>query len=361
MTYERENIKRMEGYTSGEQPDSPDIIKLNTNENPFPPGPAVAQALAGISVNDLRRYPQPTASHLRDCLAIYHQLGPTSGPDNIIVTKGGDELLRLAISTFVEEAESIAVAAPGYSLYDVLATAHGCSIQKFDLDNHWKLPENFASKLNQSGAKICFVVNPHAPSGQLCSVAELRQLANDFQGVLFIDEAYVDFVDPEIGYDSTPLINEFDNVLILRTFSKGFSLAGLRIAYGLGAQSLIDPMQYKTKDSYNTDFIAQTLATAAIENYQCAAETWSYVRNQRDYLKNQLDKIGFISNPSQSNFLLVTVPAPFEAENIYQSLKQKGILIRYFNLPRLQDKLRISIGTEAENNILITILKEIIS
>lgn len=357
MGYERDNIRTMEGYASGEQPDAPEIIKLNTNENPFPPGPAVAKALAEIDVSNLRRYPSATADRLRQLIANYHN----QNPENIIVTNGGDELLRLAIATFVAETESIAVAEPGYSLYDVLAKTHGCSISKFDLQHNWCLPDNFASKLNESGAKICFLSNPQAPSGQLSPVTELQQLADDFNGVLVIDEAYVDFVDPETGYNSVPLITEFDNVLILRTFSKGFSLAGLRIAYGLGAKSLIDPIQYKTKDSYNTDYIAQTLAAAAIENYQYASETWIYVRGQRKKLRTQLQQLGFSSNPSQSNFLLVTVAAPFEAENIYQALKQKGILVRYFSLPRLQDKLRITVGTEEENQKLILALNEIIS
>ncbi len=356
MTYERSNIKAMQGYASGEQPDSADVIKLNTNENPFPPSPAVAAALAAIQVESLRRYPPPTAALLRDKLAACHGVDR----DNIIVTNGGDELLRLVIATFVEVHQSIAVAEPSYSLYEVLAKAHGCGMLRFDLEADWSLPADFARQLNDSGAKLCLVVNPHAPSGHLTPVMELRALAAAFKGVLVIDEAYIDFVDPALGHDCLPLIAEFDNVLLLRTFSKGYSLAGLRMAYGLGSRTLVDPMQYKTKDSYNTDYIAQVLAGAAIDSRDYAAETWRHVREARESMAKALAGMGLCSPPSQSNFLLVTVPPSHSAEALYQALKQRGILVRYFKLPRLDDKLRITIGTTEENQRLLKALQEIL-
>ncbi|MEX2367755.1 MAG: histidinol-phosphate transaminase [Pseudohongiellaceae bacterium] len=356
MSFERSNIQAMTGYASGEQPDSIDVIKLNTNENPFPPGPGVAAALAAIQVENLRRYPPPTATRLRGLIATHHNIEA----ENVIVTNGGDELLRLAVTTFVEAHESIAVAEPSYSLYEVLANAHGCGISSIALSPDWTLPDDFAAQLNRSGAKLCFVVNPHAPSGRLTPVARLRRLAAEFRGVLVLDEAYVDFVDPAQDYNSLPLMKEFENLLILRTFSKGYSLAGLRIAYGIGARSLIDPIQFKTKDSYNTDFIAQTLACAALEDIDYAAQTWAYVRQQRSILARQLAELGLTSIPSESNFLLVTVPQPRQAENIYRELKARGVLVRYFNDPRLDDKLRISIGTAEENQKFISALEDIL-
>src|SRR5690606_28775814 len=356
MAYERSNIQAMAGYTSGEQPDSPDVIKLNTNENPFPPGPGVARALAGLDAASLRRYPPPTAVRLRETIAACHGVAA----NNVIVTNGGDELLRLAVTTFVEEEEAIAFAEPSYSLYEVLANAHGCGILRFPLNEDWSLPEDFAAQLNASGAKLCFVVNPHAPSGRLTTVDELRALARAFRGVLVIDEAYVDFVDPALGHDCVPLLREFDNVLILRTFSKGYSLAGLRMAYGLGAASLIDPMQYKTKDSYNTDFIAQRLALAAVTDRAYAADTWRKVREQRALLTAVLGQLGLSTPPSQSNFLLATVPPPHNAEALYQSLKDAGILVRWFRLPGLEDKLRITVGTADENARLISELQQLL-
>ena len=356
MSYERSNIRAMRGYVSGEQPDQAEIIKLNTNENPYPPGPAVEQALRRIQVQSLRRYPPPTASGLRHSLARLHALES----EQLIVTNGGDELLRLLLATFVEPGARIGVADPSYSLYDVLAAAHDCELVRVPLRDDWSLPADFAAQLNQAGASLCFVVNPHAPSGHLTQAQTLATLARDFNGVLVIDEAYIDFVDPTLAHDCVPLVREADNVVILRTFSKGYSLAGLRMAYGIGARSLIEPMQYKTKDSYNTDFIAQTLARAAVEDQPYAADTWRRVRAQRDWLQQALARLGLPSPASQSNFLLVDVPAPLSAAGLYTALKQAGILVRHFKQPRLENRLRITIGSEDENRRLLDTLERLL-
>ncbi len=358
MTYERKNIRAMQGYSSGEQPQNGDTIKLNTNENPFPPGPGVTAALKALSADSLRRYPPPTATTLRTSIARLHGLEP----EQVMVTNGGDELLRLVITTFVEPAtDAIAVAAPTYTLYEVLAGIHDCRFISFDLQEDWQLPPDFAGQMNAAGARLCLLPNPHAPSGTLLPASTIRALAESFKGVLVLDEAYADFVDPESDYNCTGLVREFDNLLILRTFSKGYSLAGLRMAYGLGQESLIAPMQYKTKDSYNTDFISQQLAQAAIEDQNYASMTWRVVREQRALLRKTLAAMNFSSPPSQSNFLLVDVPTPLSAESIYLALKARGILVRYFKQDRLHDKLRISIGSESENRQLINALQDIIS
>ena len=347
----------MAGYTPGEQPENSDVIKLNTNENPFPPGPAVKQALASINTDSLRRYPQPTALQLRLALSTHHKIDK----DNIVVTNGGDELLRLAINTYVDPGESIAVAEPTYTLYEVLAQAHGCDFLRFKLQQDWSLPGNLATELNRAGAKICLLPNPHAPSGTLLRANELATLAAEFKGVLLIDEAYVDFVDPALKHDCIPLIRDRDNVLLLRTFSKGYSLAGLRIAYGMAAASLISPMQSKTKDSYNTDYIAQKLAQAALEDQEYAKSSWDFVRQQRALLSSALTSLGFSCVASQSNFILAKVPPHTNAENIYQALKQRGILIRYFRHPGLEDNLRISIGNADENQRLLDALTALLA
>jgi len=362
VSFERNNIRAMTGYSSGEQPSDANTIKLNTNENPYPPGPAVEQALRAIQVQSLRRYPPPTAAQLRESLARLHKVGN----DNVIVTNGGDELLRLVLATFVTPSNAVApgdcigVADPSYSLYDVLAAAHGCGLKKYPLRADWSLPEDFAAQLNADNVKLCFIVNPHAPSGHLTSVGDVEKLARAFNGVLVLDEAYVDFVDPDKAHDCIPLTAKLANVLILRTFSKGYSLAGLRMAYGIGARTLVDPMQYKTKDSYNTDFIAQHLARAAIEDQAYAADTWRRVREQRAWLVTELARLGLKAPPSQSNFLLATVPAPHEAAAVYQALKDAGILVRYFKMPGLEDKLRITVGTPEENKKLVDALAGIL-
>lgn len=356
MKYERDNIRAMQGYVPGEQPDRPDVIKLNTNENPYPPGPAVARALDAIRVESLRRYPPPTAMKLRETLATLH--GVES--NNLIVTNGGDELLRLLLATFVEPGETIATAAPSYSLYDVLAAAHGCHMRYFPLQDSWSLSPTLADDLNAAGIKLCFIVNPNAPSGVLNSAAAIEAVVSRFKGVLVLDEAYVDFVDPALQYNCVPLIRKYDNLVILRTFSKGYSLAGLRMAYGIGSCAVVDPMQFKTKDSYNTDFIAQALATAAASDQSYAADTWRRVREERTRLRGELEALGLRSPVSQSNFLLVTVPAPLDAEAIYLGLKDAGILVRYFKLTGLMDRLRITIGTPDENHRLLQALRPLL-
>ena len=357
MSYERSNIQSMTGYSSGEQPRQADVIKLNTNENPYPATSAVEKALKAIRVEDLRRYPQPYANAFRTEAAQYHQLDV----ENILATNGGDELIRLAITTFVDPGQSIAIGEPSYSLYPVLAAIQNCPIIKIDLQDDWQMGPDYADALNESGAKLAFIVNPHAPSGLLTAVSTLRQIAQRFKGVLVIDEAYVDFVDPTLGYDAVSLVKEFDNVLILRTMSKGYSLAGLRFAYGIGSANLIAPMLYKTRDSYNTDFISQALATAALSDRAEAAQGWRKVREERARVELALQALGLSCAPSQSNFLLAQLPstdkryesAEILARECYQRLKDDGILVRYFDVPRLRDKLRITIGTAQENSRLL--------
>ena len=355
MTFQRPNIESMQGYTPGEQLQGDNVIKLNTNENPYPPAPEVAAALAAIDVSELRRYPPPLAGAFREIAAKLHGLGI----DSIIPTNGGDELLRLILTTYVDPSDTVLVAKPSYSLYPVLTDIQGCKLTEAPLLPDWSLSETFYEQL--PAAKLCILVNPHAPSGSLMPVATLHKIATSFNGILLVDEAYVDFIDPEQNYDSMPLVRELDNVLILRTLSKGYSLAGLRFGYGLGAPSIIEPMLYKTRDSYNTDLVAQRLACAALAAQEYARGTWQRVRASRSKLTEQLTGLGFTCTPSQSNFLLCQVPAGQDANGLYQSLKKRNILVRYFDQDTLRDKLRISIGSEAENEALVNALQDLFS
>lgn len=357
MSFERHNIAKMHGYSPGEQTGSGDTIKLNTNENPYPPSPEVAAALQSIDVDSLRRYPVPMADSFRDAASRLHQVAPV----NIIPTNGSDELLRLAITTFVEVGETIAVTQPSYSLYPVLADIHDCKMIEIPLQSNWEMPADFSSQLQDSGAKMLLLVNPQAPTGGLLSSDYILQLASNFSGIVLLDEAYVDFVDPELDYDSVSLIDSCENLLILRTLSKGYSLAGLRFGYGIGAESLIDPMMFKTRDSYNTDHISQQLATAALNSTQYSQEIWRRIRSDRAALRQQLNELGLVTPASQTNFLLCQVPDAIGAENLYESLKQRNILVRHFDQDRLRDKLRITVGTESENLALITAIKEILA
>ena len=354
MTYERDNIRRMQGYVWGEQPTDADTCKLNTNENPYPPSPAVQRALAEFDAETLRTYPRPTADPLRGALAEHHGLGL----DNVIVTNGGDEGLRLAITTFVEPGTPLGTAPPSYSLYPVLAEIHDAPLAEAELTGAWMPPTDFARRMNAAGARLTCLPNPHAPSGCLFDPATIRALAAELDGVLLIDEAYADFVDPALGYDAVSLLESTDNLLILRSFSKGYSLAGLRLGYVLGHPGLIEPMVTKTRDSYNVDEFGQRLGLAAFLDRGHAENTWSTVRAAREHLAGELAALGFSMPPSQSNFLLAEVPqeSPLPAPQLYLALKERGILVRYFDAPRLQDKLRITVGTEDQNARLVAAL-----
>lgn len=353
MGYERDNIRAMSGYVSGEQPETGDIIKLNTNENPYPPAPEIQEVIAGFHSDSLRRYPPPTADRFRDMAASLHSVKRA----NLIATRGGDELLRLLITTFVDPGEPIGMTDPTYSLYPVLAHIQNCPVIQIPMEEDWSLPEDFADQINASGCKLTFLVNPHAPSGRLLSADKLSTIAEDLHSVLLIDEAYVDFVSAD--YDSIPLIFKHDNLIILRTLSKGYSLAGLRFGYGIGSESVILPMLEKTRDSYNLDLFSQLIAEAALTHREFAMANCRNIIGGRVELREALQELGLHADPSEANFLLVTVAEDFfcSAESLYLKLKNKGILVRYFSEERLKNKVRITIGSSKENDRLIETIK----
>jgi histidinol-phosphate aminotransferase len=358
MTYERPHLRALAGYVPGIQPRAP-RVKLNTNENPYPPSASVGAKLASISADILQRYPDPLAQPFRAAAARLHDLSP----DHVIATNGGDELLRLALTTYLDPGMPLGLLTPSYGLYSVLAAIHGAPLTAVPLLSDWSLPIDTVDRWNASAAPLAIITNPHAPSGTLLSVGELDQLARSFNGVLLIDEAYIDFVDPERGHQTSRLVQTYPNVLLLRTLSKGYSLAGLRLAYGLGAPDLIAPMLSKTRDSYNVDTVAQLIGAVALDDTHGAAQTWEAVRASRVQLMEELAALGFDCAPSQANFLLATAPAGASrssAEEVYGALMSQDIYVRWFDEDRLRDKLRISIGTPEENAQLLEALKLII-
>ena len=355
--FERPNIAAMQGYSSGEQPLEKETIKLNTNENPFPASAKVQAALMDFATADLRVYPQPTADKLRDAIAAHHGLTR----DHVMLTHAGDEALRLAITTFVEPGGTLGTTDPSYSLYPVLSKIQDATMQTLALEDDWSIPNTFAQTMTQHNAQLTCLVNPHAPSGHLTPLATIEAIAENISGVLLVDEAYIDFVDPSIAYSTKDLLNARDNVLVLRTFSKGYSLAGLRLGYLLGDPELIKPMLEKTRDSYNVDAISQALGLAAIEDQAYAQKTWRQVREQRQVLSDALSAMGFSCPASEANFLLATMPEEIDAEGLYEALKAKSILVRYFPTPRLKDKLRITVGTAEQNEKLIATIRQLIT
>ena len=352
MTYERAAIARMNGYVYGEQPGDPNVVKLNTNENAHPPSPAVARALATFDVEQLRRYPPATAAPLRRQFAA--RLGVDA--DQVVVTNAGDEALRLALTTFVGPGATVGLTAPAYSLMPVLAAVQECRVHELPLTPAWQPPADCAARMNAAGAKLSCIVNPHAPSGALLSAAAVSALARALDGVLLVDEAYVDFVAPARQHDLAALLGTHANLLLLRTLSKGYALAGLRVGFLVGDAALIAPVLAKTRDSFNVDAIAQVLAAAALADTEYAAARWRAIRAERGRLESRLRNVGFEVFPSEANFLLAKAPPGVCAADLQSQLRARGVLVRHFDAPRLRDHLRITVGTAAENDALLAAL-----
>ena len=350
MSFLRPNILASSGYVPGEQPVDPSVIKLNTNENPYPPSPKVMEAIAGVTAEQLRRYPSPQGKLFREAAAKLHNLSP----DWILPFNGGDELLSVAIRAAAGEKDAVAYLEPSYSLYPVLTELQGARAIKlqYQIDGtSWRLPEG----IENTSAAILLIVNPNAPSGHLDSLERLSQIATTFKGLLVIDEAYVDFA-PTHAID---LARKYPNVLILRTMSKGYSLAGLRFGYGIAQPSLFREIE-KVRDSYPVDVISIAAATAAILDQPYARTTWEKVKSERARVSAALRGLGFVLPESHSNFVLATAPAGITAKTLYETLKSRGILVRWWDLPRIADKLRITIGTPDQNTRLLEQLSRIL-
>ncbi len=340
----RPSVAKMAPYVPGEQPAPGErVIKLNTNENPFPPSPRVLAAIRGLDGEQLRRYPSPRADAFRATAAALHGVSP----DMILAGNGSDEVLAIAVRTFLGSGDVLAYPDPTYSLYPVLAASAENRVVTVPWEPDWRLP---VDALLATGARAIFFANPNAPTGTLVAAARVRALATVFDGLLLVDEAYADFADE----NCLDLVRELPNVMICRTFSKGYSLAGLRFGYGIAAPALVAEMN-KVKDSYNCDAISIVAATAALEDQEYARSTWQAVRAERARLAATLGERGWQVIPSQTNFLFATCPDG-RAAAVYRELKRRGILVRHFDKPGLDDKLRITIGTAAQNDALLEAL-----
>lgn len=340
-----ENIAQMAGYTPGEQPKSRRVVKLNTNENPYPPSPRVAEALAGFDAASLRRYPDPLATALRERIAEIH--GTT--PERVFVGNGSDEVLALAARCFVRRGGAIAAFTPTYSLYPVLAEIRDVDYREAPLadDFTWRAPQ-----FDGPAPDLFFLTNPNAPTGIAYPADAVRDFARSFDGTILIDEAYADFA----GADCMALATAADNanVIVSRTLSKSFSLAGLRLGYCVGPEPLIGAM-FKAKDSYNVDGVAQALALAALSDLDWMRGNAAKIRAERARLSEALAGRGWRLTPSQTNFVFAR-PPDGNASAIAAGLKGRGIYVRHFNLPGVSDWIRITVGTPEENDALLEAL-----
>lgn len=344
-------IRKVEPYVPGEQPCDPDMIKLNTNENPYPPAPGVIKAYKDLDLDKLRRYPDPSSSLLIDSLAEYYQVDK----DQVFVGVGSDDVLAIAYLTFFNSKKPILFPDITYSFYDVWANLYGIPYERPKLDNDFRICKEDYYKDN--GGII--IANPNAPTGVCEGLDLIRDILDHNQDVIVIvDEAYVDFG----GTSALELVNEYENLLVVQTFSKSRSMAGMRIGYAIGNSSLIKALN-DVKYSFNSYTMNQPslyLGVPAITDDAYFKKMIQRIINTREATMLQLSKLGFSYLDSKTNFIFTT-HTEYKASDIYLYLREQHIYVRYFNLPRIDNYLRITIGTEKEMELLIGALTDYIA
>jgi histidinol-phosphate aminotransferase len=357
----RPHIRKLAPYVPGEQPKIKGLIKLNTNENAYPPSPKVLSAIKAAVDGRLRLYPNPTAQPLREKLARLHRCAP----ENIIVGNGSDELLAMAVRCFVEPASPSARCSrtrvqffhPSYSLYPVLAEIHGGCTHSIPLETDFGLPPVATLRRKRDWdfqAALTFVTTPNAPSGRAYHTAELEALCRAQKGVIVLDETYVDFAQE----NALALALKYPHVLVARTFSKAYSLCFQRVGYFIGAPLLIAALQ-KIRDSYNVNGLGQIAALATLDDLAYYRANFRRLASTRDQLSRELHLLGFQVLPSQTNFILAR-PPKFSAREWLRKLRERRILVRWFNDAALRNYLRITIGTPADMRALVRAAKAIL-
>lgn len=340
--YFRANIDAMAGYTPGEQPRDSGVIKLNTNENPYPPSPKVFAALRKALDPSLRLYPEPLSDSLRAVAAGVYGVKP----ENIIAGNGSDEILSILLRSFVGPRDRVAFSLPTYSLYDTLVEIQDGVAARVDFPEDFSLPQSLA----EQNAALTFLCNPNAPSGTLVTLPEIVKLAETVAGILVVDEAYIDFAASE-GASSIPLVHQLPNLVVMRTFSKSFSLAGMRIGLAFASKEIIAGMM-KVKDSYNLNRLSMVAAMAALQDMAWMKRNAERIQRSRTKLTRGLKRLGYEVYPSHANFVLAR-KRERNLKPVYDELKQRKILLRYFDTPGLRDCLRITVGTPKEVQALL--------
>jgi histidinol-phosphate aminotransferase len=344
-----DNIAAMAGYVPGEQPRGTGVLKLNANENPYPPSPKVLRAVRQAANQSLRLYPEPASDRLRAVASRVYGLSA----DHIIAGNGSDELLTMLMRCFVGPRDRVAYPMPTYSLYDILVDIQGGVRAPVAYGPDFSIPASLAKQR----AVLTFLCNPNAPSGTLVRPADIARLARAVKGILVVDEAYIDFA-ATAGASCVPLVRRLPNLVVLRTFSKSFSLAGLRIGLAFASTGIIAGMM-KVKDSYNLNRLSAAAATAALEDLPWMRRNVRRIQRSRQALAAALMKMGFEVYESETNFLLARRPGT-DVRAVQQALTKRKILIRYFDVAGLDDCLRNTIGTPAEMKPLVTELRRLL-
>jgi histidinol-phosphate aminotransferase len=342
----RPNVQAMAGYTPGEQPRADEFVKLNTNENPYPPSPRVLAALGEAMTGErLRKYPDPTGTAFRQAAARVH--GVES--DNVLIGNGSDDILTIVTRAFVPEGGLVVSPTPSYLLYRTLAELQGARFQTVPFTADWRLPRPWPARR----ASLTFIANPNSPSGTLVPAAELERLAHELEGPLVIDEAYVDFAS-----EHALSLARLPNVVVTRSLSKSYSLAGVRFGYAVARAELIQEL-IKVKDSYNCDALSLAAAAAALQDQDYLHATRARILATRTRLTEALRGLGFVVLPSQANFVWCQ-RADRPVKPLYEELKRRRILVRYMNYEGYGDGLRVSVGTDEEIDRLLHELARIL-
>jgi histidinol-phosphate aminotransferase len=349
----RPAVRAMHGYTPGEQVN--DLVKLNTNEGAFPPSPRVRATLAAIADDTLRLYPDPVCTRLREAAGRRYSVPPES----VLAGNGSDDCLTILYRGFLDAGDRIACPWPTYGLYDTLASLQGAELVRLPFrvaGRRLELPAD----LPRQRAKMIILANPNNPTATLVPTDEIARLCDAVAGdaLVVVDEAYVDFA-LGAGLDASmlPYLAAHPNLVVLRTFSKGFSLAGARLGLLFAAPPLVEQLM-KVKDSYNVNAITQALGVAALEDRSYQESCVSRTLDERGRLERALAALGLSWPESAANFLLVEIGA--RAGEVYQALKQQGLLVRWWQTPELATKVRISVGKPDENDRVLEALGKIL-
>ncbi len=345
------NVRKVIPYVPGEQPKENDIIKLNTNENPYPPSPKAVEALKSFDCSRMRLYPDPNSDILVNSLAKRYRVKPSQ----VFVGVGSDDVISMAFLTFFNSDKPILFPDITYSFYDVWADVYKIPYKTMPLDDNFRI--NKTDYFQENGGII--FPNPNAPTGVYESNEMIEEIVKaNKNSIVIIDEAYIDFG----GESCIGLTEKYDNLLVVQTFSKSRSMAGMRIGYAIGNEKLIKYMNDVkfSINSYTMNHVTQVCGAAAVEDEEYFIETIKKITDVRENTKKELKKLGFTFTDSKSNFLFAAHDK-VKAETIFNELKSRKIYVRYWNKPRINNYLRISIGTAEEMEKLISALKEIVS
>ena len=346
----RDNLRRVEPYVPGEQPNEKDMVKLNTNENPYPPSPKVLQAMNDFDIDTLRLYPDPNSQLLVDAIAKRYDVDS----DQVFVGVGSDDVLAIAFMTFFNGKKPVLFPDITYSFYNVWAELFNIPYERPALDENFNIVAEDYYKEN--GGVI--LANPNAPTGIEQNEAFLREVIEHNQDVVvIIDEAYVDFCD----YSALDLIKEYDNVLVVQTYSKSRSMAGMRIGYAMGSTELIKAMNdvRYSYNSYPMTRLSVALGVAALEDEEYFQETKQKIVDTREWTKKELKRLGFTFGDSKTNFIFAKHET-VHANEIFTKLREKHIYVRHFSADRIDNYLRISIGTQKEMEYFISEVEKLV-